>query len=395
LTLYNFPCASRIQLTEGTDFYQIPGGMVSADAQEVDRTMLVPADGVISNFKLVLDTAPGAGNTRTFDIRKNGSTGLVVVISNTETTGNSGASTLTVSAGDLLSLRTTETGTPLDSVWRYSFDFESDNDNFFPIFGGSQDQSISNNQFMVFGSTDSSWNNSNDIRETPLVVAGTIKNLRVALSSAPGSGRSRTFEVYKNQIATGLTVTVADTSTTGFNGVTNVAFAIGDKLSIQNQNFNNPGDTEAFFGVVLETTVPGSAVSTVQTNSIDASSDEFFGLHGSNTSPQVSLSIIESLVGDSITLNSFYAEVVNTLTGTGVITLDIMVNGVAQGLNLVINNSNQSRTDTSTTITLVDGDEIAWRVSPSNNPDPNPLMLSVGWNPSAAAVTFIPRTMSY
>ena len=57
--------------------------------------------------------------------------------------------------------------------------------------------------------------------------AGTLKNLRINISAAPGAGDSFIYTVYKNGSSTALTVTIADTNTTGYDDVHEVAVVAG------------------------------------------------------------------------------------------------------------------------------------------------------------------------
>ena len=64
------------------------------------------------------------------------------------------------------------------------------------------------------------------------ISAGTIKNLRVALDSAPAAGNTCIVTVRKNGVDTALTVTIGDTETIDADTSNTVSFSAGDKLSI-------------------------------------------------------------------------------------------------------------------------------------------------------------------
>ena len=63
--------------------------------------------------------------------------------------------------------------------------------------------------------------------------AGTIKNLRIKMGTAPGTGQSVVFTVAINGVDTGLTITVSGTNIVG-NDLTNTALvAIGDVINVK------------------------------------------------------------------------------------------------------------------------------------------------------------------
>ncbi len=71
----------------------------------------------IKNLYVQLSAAPGAGEARTFTLRKNGvATALTVTISGTNTTGNNTADTVSFSDGDVVDYNTTYSGSPASST---------------------------------------------------------------------------------------------------------------------------------------------------------------------------------------------------------------------------------------------------------------------------------------
>jgi hypothetical protein len=85
----------------------------SWDAAENPVQQLM-ADVILRKFYVMLQTAPGVGNTLTFDIRKNGpaSTGIQVAITGAATSGNDTAHTYTAADYDELDLMVTPDSTP-------------------------------------------------------------------------------------------------------------------------------------------------------------------------------------------------------------------------------------------------------------------------------------------
>ena len=71
-------------------------------------------------------------------------------------------------------------------------------------------------------------------------ITGTLGNLYVQISAAPGLGTSRAFTVWINGVATLLTCTVTGAATTANNTATSVSVTAGDRISVAMQN-STPG----------------------------------------------------------------------------------------------------------------------------------------------------------
>ena len=77
-------------------------------------------------------------------------------------------------------------------------------------------------------------------QRTLIGAAGTVRNFHIRLTTAPGSGKSWTFYVYKESSATALTVTIADTATSGSIEGTDVAFGATERIVIRSIPSGSP-----------------------------------------------------------------------------------------------------------------------------------------------------------
>lgn len=81
----------------------------------------------------------------------------------------------------------------------------------------------------------------------PCPVAGTFSKLYIALSAAPGGGKSYIFTLMKNGVATALTCTITGAvATTGSDTSNSVAVVAGDLLSIKGDATGSP--TSVYYG---------------------------------------------------------------------------------------------------------------------------------------------------
>ena len=66
--------------------------------------------------------------------------------------------------------------------------------------------------------------------------SGTLTNLTVKLNKAPDNGagtQQEVFTIYKNGLPTSLTCTIAESATTGSDGVNSVAFTAFDTITLE------------------------------------------------------------------------------------------------------------------------------------------------------------------
>lgn len=110
-------CGSSSALSTTTTQYMAMtnSSNMTPDTTEADRTAEagVAERYILKALYVLLKSAPGAGDTRTFTIRKNSGAGnLTVTISDTATSGSDTGHTDEISDGDELSLQSTLTGTP-------------------------------------------------------------------------------------------------------------------------------------------------------------------------------------------------------------------------------------------------------------------------------------------
>jgi hypothetical protein len=83
--------------------------------------------------------------------------------------------------------------------------------------------------------------------------SGTLQDFRINLDTAPGSGENIVFMVRKNNIDTGITITINDINTSGCDVVNNVAVVPGDLISIRVITSNNaaPANVISVLNIVI------------------------------------------------------------------------------------------------------------------------------------------------
>lgn len=218
------------------------------------------AAGVLRNFRVKLDTAPGAGKTWTFKIWKAGaSTAVVVAITGTATEGIDTTNSVTIAANDRLLIEAVPTTTPaIPTNISWCVEYESVSMSYSQIHGASETAFIpaSNDYWCpLMGNGDRATTRD---KYHIMPIAGTLYNLYVYASAVLPALTTATFTVEKNDVATTLTVTVAAGASYG--AVTsNVAFVAGDKFTIK-ANTSNTTDTVWCWSCTVYSTVEGDFI---------------------------------------------------------------------------------------------------------------------------------------
>lgn len=208
------------------------------------------------------------------------------------------------------------------------------------------------------------WNSGTATNFDQLVTsAGTLQNLRVLLTVAPGSGKSYTVTLYKNGSSTALTVTVSDLATTGSDTTHTVSVAAGDKLRIEYTTSGTPTSTqmntsvEYVGGTTDESQIMGCTGSTFIAGS---GADEFVGVSGENVVSSAD-SISRQLIGTAGTIKNLYINA-DSVVSAGSIIFTLMVNGVASALTCTMNVASSTANDTTHTVAVAAGDTLSLRI---------------------------------
>lgn len=187
---------------------------------EIDNSTLVSSPGVFKDFLMQLNASPGAGNSYTFTLYKNGSpTALTCTISESDIECQDTTNEITLAQGDLISIESVPTSSPSARDARWSFIFEPTvaGESFYGghpggnAIGAGQTRYI---QTFSHISTSVSTNSSGMVVPTE----GVIQDFCISPVIVPGVGNTLTATLRQRTLAgtwsdTSLTCTVSDTET--------------------------------------------------------------------------------------------------------------------------------------------------------------------------------------
>ncbi len=256
------------------------------------RRCIIPCDGVLSNFYVSVDTAGGSSRVWTLTVTKNNvDTALVVTVTDPATTGNNTANTVSVVAGDLIEIRCTASNAGINATnVTWGMQFSGSTASVCPPGSASHQNGPATGATNYIGlwnatSGDSvaafQWGATRDAtHENISPLGGTITALYIKLITAPASGKSWAFTIYKNgSIEASSTVTIANTATTGSVTGLSIAVAAGDTLSLEAVPTGTPtGSGGLCWGTAFTSTVDGESplCGSVRNSGFSAGSNQFF-----------------------------------------------------------------------------------------------------------------------
>lgn len=224
--------------TSSSTLYYSFGSAGAGSATAANTSMVCSTAGVIDKLYVNLSTAPTAGNSYAVEVFKNGSaTGVTCTISDTATTGSDLTNTVSVSQGDLITVKQTPTGTPAAMALRAGVRFTptTNGESMLGCFFSTVPTANVDRFIAVSGS-------SGDVSDETLVynlapVAFTAKKMALSLGTGPGGG-TRTRSVWLrqgtgSQSDTSLTCTCTDTATTANDNSNTVSVAADDLIDIR------------------------------------------------------------------------------------------------------------------------------------------------------------------
>lgn len=234
-----------------------------------------PCSGTISNFCVQIATAPTSGRSYTFSPYINGSaSSLSTTISDASLIGTDSTNSVSVNAGDSITISSNPSGTPVATAAYWDMEFDSTNPKEFPLLANMPSQlSTTTTQYIKAQGGGSSISISTTETDVTIVIpySGTISKFYGAADVAPGAGRTRTFTVMKNGAAQSLAFSLTGTGsgagiTTNNDTANSFTVAAGDRISIRSTVSGTPAASRFNSGLLLTSDVDGYSMMGFTTN---------------------------------------------------------------------------------------------------------------------------------
>lgn len=259
------------------------------------------------------------------------------------------------------------------------------------LFGASSELTLTGlTRYHAIEGTGVPWEDGASDRLNLFAEAGTLGKWRMELSTAPGAGKSYTFTVFKNAVATAMTITIADADTVGEDVSNTVTVAADDRLTIQSVPSGTPTAAYARWASEFTPTTATRAVwstpsdgntslhtTAVRYNTIGVPSDSW---HATEDQRAV-------LWGVGASIASLFVRL-SAAPGAGTsYAFTIMKNGVAEATSTVtIADAATSGNVTGLSIAVAAGDLLSLRCTPTNTPVNPSCYYGISYEPTTSQV---------
>lgn len=218
----------------------------------------MPRAGVVSKLYVRFGTAVSTGSF-VLAVRKNGSSQtLAVTIDSAHQSASDLVNTVSYAVGDTIDFGVTPTGTPTPAQAEIQFSvmFEGSDAGKSVVFCLTPNTSAAS----YYGLNSSSGNATEANVAVPCPTSGYFQRMYVKASVGSGGGNSKIYTLYKNGVATALTVTMANVTTNNIDlGGSPVTVVAGDILSLRCEITGSPTASADGIGMDFTPDVDGEA----------------------------------------------------------------------------------------------------------------------------------------
>lgn len=370
-----------------TQYSAALGGVNSVGWDNTESVVqtLAPAAGSLTEMRVesIGGGSPGSGKSFTFTVRINGAdSNLSCAVSDTGTTCNDTCGDCTLSAGDLVSIKSVPSGTPTSDEYAWTLLFDSTTSSHAILSGGIGNDTIAaNDKVSLAGSVNADANEWN--HQCIMAGSATIRNLYIETDTDPGSGNTWTFTVEKNGTSQSMTCNIAGdglgSSSYSCNDTSNTFTVVSiDEIHLEVTNGGGtPTGGKLRTGVVYNSSTEGDFpfCSNYYTGTSNTAT-QYFAPHGyaeagsdsggdggSETSNQ-------QIIGKAITVKSISCKVNASIFGADTINSILRTNGTTdEALNCILNASSDTvGNDEQTDVSLSLDDLITTKVVPVGSP---------------------------
>lgn len=299
------------------------------------RQLIATSPMTFSDMYVQLNTAPGAGTSRTFISRKNrASDNMTLTISDTATVGSDTTKTTVLAAGDEFDIENSFSGAPATSTLRWS------------IFANSANQVMSATSGGVVSATNytgvqslSGGSATLSVVEQVMPTGGKFKNLYAYLGNAGIISGSYDVTLYVNGSPTALTCNLSSANRKNSDTSNSVSVAEGDLVAIEAKPNTPSSNRTVEISVEFEANNPGEGVllNTTGATAIVHNTKAYAGWY--NTVNQFGADpTISQSYALPVTFTKLYAKL-GTAPGTGYNRTIALDNNGTDALQLVISDT--------------------------------------------------------
>lgn len=328
-------------------------------AAESNQSQVISIAGTFSKLVMQLSAASGTG-TIAYTVMKNGAaTSMTCSFINNATTSSDIVNTVTVAAGDTISLRQVGTGTLASVLTYWNIKFTAGNSYEFPLMNRALNGTIASTRYTAIqGNTSNSLTEVNFNSIMP--ISGSISKLYVYLDTAT---LVSTFVVTLrvNGAGTALTCTVATNGTTANDISNSVNINVGDIISWEYIN-NGVATVSPAIGALFTSSVNGSFPGIIPTNNAIAQNQTTYVPSFGGATQSTTIANCQQLMS-ACTISTMYA-VTNAVVGGAAQsqTITLNVNNANTALTCAIASGASTGNDLTHSVSVADSDLLSTQV---------------------------------
>jgi hypothetical protein len=257
-------------------------GATSWAVQEARVFCIAPVALTITSVDFWI-AEPGVGKSREIQVRVDQVNKLGCTVSGTDTDcSNTGS--IGVTAGQVMSVSFNPNNTPNATVARWAVGISTSGESGSFMCGTTKGALFSGSGARyILNGIDDTTGTASFISEFLISTPGTVGDLHVRLSVAPGVGKSRTFTVSKNDGGSTLTCTIADTAKTCTDTSPANAFTVdtGDDIQLAETVSGSVAGTRGNFAVSFTADRAGTImIGDSVPDNVDLSNNRYWWLSG-------------------------------------------------------------------------------------------------------------------
>ncbi len=380
--------ASQNPSTGATNYIAIDGKLGAWSASENQVSQIIPHALTISNLRIDVATAPGAGKSYAYTIEKNGSdTGLTVTISGASTlTQTDSTHTASFSAGDTISLKAVPSGFPTAPSGLSVTLQQTSTSGQAILFGlgGTQVSATAN-----VSPTSSSSNSTETAVCCVIPEDGTVSNLWAKTDVDPGGTATWTVTMRRNEavIAPAISAVLTHGQAADANGhitssdTTNTrAYTAGERMTVRYTAANTPAASRITGGFTWNPTTAGKAIMFFScTSTTTNNATRFFVPHGCDSVYQTTEAVgATQTTLQACTLETIYVLLTNGSASPGTYAITARANG-ATNTALTATVSATTANLTGQAVAVAAGDKYTIQIVPASSPTARTLTVGVGY----------------
>ena len=363
-----------------TEYARIDGVAIWEATEDINELLYFAVAGTLINLRVLLHnstgtlTAPPSGKTFAFTVMKNASaSSLTTTISGAETSDQDLTNSVDIAAGDRVSLRCVPTGgagANRYASWSLVFIPDTAGESVYFNAGGPWNKASGTGFATLVGVCSSPDAHTQANMRQYAATAGKIKNLRLALNQAPGTGaEAYRLTLYINQVATAMTVTISGASTSGNYTATEITVTAGDLCAWFIEPLNSPTNgVNASFGFAFvpddnqESLIAGGSDAPLNTGAT-----AYFALHSDATGWDTDEFDARQFVQDMVVRNLYVQVSVAPGVGKSWV-FTVMKNGSPTSVTVTIAGTDKTGTDLTNEVAFSNDDYMSLRAEPSGTP---------------------------